>query len=622
MKPGKYKTTFLGTEIPVLYVTDRAEAEELAGRLVAQFDSGETGLAAIDTETEALPEYRSKTQSALSPHLSKVRLIQIFTGRSAIVFDCKHIGENRLFTELLERGRWVGHNSVFDLQYFYKWFGVKSCNIGCTMLCAKLLFHAKCPTDTGLSASLRNLVNVVFKQEILKEMQTSDWSMPELTWEQVEYSALDAITTYFLAEKLAPQIVSYGLQRIYKLYKDAQHPICKMQLNGLKLDCDKHRDMIVGWRDEMYRAKKELTAITGISRITPHTLAKYLEGALPKDVLDIWPRTEEGKLETNAHVFADFDYLDIVKPFLEFQKREKLCTAFGNKLIEQVNPATGRLHAGYKLAGARTGRLSCATPNLQQLPRDKSVRSNFIPERDSVFICADYSQIEIRVGAELSRDPTMLAAYKDGKDLHAITAKAVSHLSDKEWEALPEAERKAKRQAGKSFNFGLMFGLGANSYKHYAKKSYGVDVTEEEADQGVKAWRKLYSTYRKWHMERVKESESQGYVTTPCGKRRCLAPEDCWGASANTPIQGGACECMLHSIVDIQKAIDVSNFPYKIVNCVHDEVLVEVPKDRVEHAKKMIEYSMQYGFLEVFPNGITRGIVDAHSGPSWGEAKG
>lgn len=621
MTPGKYKTSFLGTEIPVIYVTERGEAERLIGKLIEQFDSGETRLAAIDTETEALPQYRSISQAALSPQLSKVRLIQIFTGRTAIVFDCKHIGNDRLFTELLEQGRWVGHNSVFDLQYFYKWFGVTKCDIGCTMLCAKLLFHAKCPTDAGLSASLRNLVNITFKQEILKEMQTSDWSMPDLTWEQVEYAALDAITTLKLAERIAPQLASLDLVRIYKLYKDAQHPIARMQLNGLKFDCDKHRDMIVDWRAELYNAKKELVNLTGLTKITPHSIASYLEKTLPADVLSIWPRTEVGKLETNAHVFADFDYLNIVKPFLEFQKREKLCTAFGSKLIEQVNPATGRLHAGYKLAGARTGRLSCAQPNLQQLPRDKSVRSNFIPEQDCVFICADYSQIEIRVGAELSRDPTMLKAYKEGIDLHTLTAKTVSHLSDAEWEALPDDEKKKKRQSGKSFNFGLMFGLGTDSYKHYAKKSYGVEVSDDEAAKGVKTWRKLYSTYRAWHMSKVKESEANGYVTTPCGKRRCLAPDDCWGASANTPIQGGACECMLHAIVDIQKAIDVSKFPYKIVNCVHDEVLVEVPKDKVAHATKMIEYSMKHGFLQVFPNGITNGIVEAKHGSSWGDAK-
>lgn len=621
MIPGKYKTTFLGTEIPVIYVTERGEAERLVGKLIEQFESGETRLAAIDTETAALPKYRGVPQAALSPHLSGVRLIQIYTGRSAIVFDVFKICEVSVFTKLLEKGRWVGHNSTFDLGYFYKWFGISKCDIGCTMLCAKLLFHAKCPTDAGLSASLRNLVNITFKEEILKEMQTSDWSMPELTWEQVEYAALDAITTLKLAERIAPQLASLDLVRIYKLYKDAQHPIARMQLNGLKFDCDKHRDMIVDWRAELYTAKKELVRITGLNKTTPHSIASYLEKTLPPDVLSMWPRTEVGKLETNAHVFADFDYLDIVKPFLEFQKREKLCTAFGTKLIEQVNPATGRLHAGYKLAGARTGRLSCAQPNLQQLPRDKSIRSNFIPEPGNVFVCADYSQIEIRVGAELSRDPTMLKAYQEGIDLHKLTAQTVSQLSDSQWDDLSDAEKKNKRQSGKSFNFGLMFGLGADSYKHYAKKSYGVEVSDEDAGRGVKTWRKLYSTYRAWHMSKVKESEANGYVTTPCGKRRCLAPEDCWGASANTPIQGGACECMLHAIVDIQKAIDVSKFPYKIVNCVHDEVLVEVPKDKVEHATKMIEYSMQYGFKSVFPNGVTRGLVEAKSGPNWGAAK-
>jgi DNA polymerase I-like protein with 3'-5' exonuclease and polymerase domains len=541
-------------------------------------------------------------------------LLQLYTGRTAIVFDIFQIGETGIFKSFLEEGKFVGHNSLFDLQYLYKQFGAQHVDIGCTYLAAKLIFHATTATDAGLSASLRSLVNALFKTEILKEMQTSDWTVSELTWEQIEYSALDAITTYRLAEKLAPKIVKFGLERIYKLYRDAQHPLARLQLNGIKLDADKHRDLIVDWRAKLYTARKELTVLTGLTSITPTTLATYLEESLPKETLAVWPRTETGKLATDSHVFAEFDYLPIVKPFAEFQKREKLCTSFGNSLLEQINPATGRLHARYRLAGARTGRLSCSDPNLQQLPRDNKVRENFIPEDGRLFVCADYSQIELRVAAEVSRDETMLRAYRDGIDLHKLTASLISKKKIQD-------VTKEDRQKAKAFNFGLLFGLGAKKFSHYAKKSYGAEVSQEEANAGVKAFRETYYGYREWQLNQSSSALETGFCTTPCGKRRCLDRDNSYGASMNTPIQGGAAECMLYALIRLNNLFTSSHSTAKITNNVHDEILVECdPKDK-NQVSAWVEEAMELGFLDVFPKGIVRGISECKSGNSWGAAK-
>lgn len=429
-----------------------------------------------------------------------------------------------------------------------------------------------------------------------------------MTFEQVEYAALDAICTYYLGERLAPKLEKFGLNRIYKLYKAAQHPIAKMQLNGLGLDADAHRDLIVAWRAKLYEAKKKLQKLTGLTSITSTTIGKFLEESLPAETLSIWPRTDTGRLQTDSHVFADFDYLSLVKPFSEFQKNEKLCTAFGNRLLEQVNPETGRLHASYKIAGARTGRLACSNPNLQQLPRDALVRKNFIPERGKVLICADYSQVEIRVGAELSRDTTMLGAYRQGIDLHKLTASLISHKDIND-------VTKEDRQKAKAFNFGLMFGLGAKKFSHYAKKSYGADVSQKEAQAGVRTFRETYDGYRNWQNRQSSTALQTGYVITPCGKRRCLDAEHSYGASMNTPIQGGAAECMLHALVRMD------NMGLRLVNCVHDEVSVECSPHMVKLAQNQVEECMIAGFKDVFPEGITRGLVECKSGNNWGECK-
>ena len=603
MISGTYKTSWLGTEIPIHYVTNSGHAVTCLAKLL-----GTNNTLAIDTETAAYPKYQGSKESGLSPHLSTTRLLQIFDGKEAYVFDLLSIPKT-MFAGLLESGKFIGHYSVFDLQYFYKYFGITKCNIGCTHLATKLIYHALYPTDDGLGASLKVLVQSIFKIDLLKEVQTSSWHEPVLTFEQVEYAALDAIAVYFLGEKLAPRIQELGLSRIYKLYKDAQHPIAKMQLNGLKLCVPRHNLVLGTWETAYELALEEVSKVTGLKYITITTIAKYLEGILPKDVLAIWPRTPKGRLQVDADAFADFDYLDIVKPFLALQKYEKLTSSFGKNLIALVNPETGRLHPRFLLAGARTGRLSCSSPNLQQIPRDLEFRRNFIPEDSSTFVCADYSQIELRIAAELSQDKAMLKAYRDGIDLHKLTASKISHKPI-------DKVTKEERQMAKSFNFGLIYGLGPKKFSHYAKKSYGIEVDTKTATEGVETFRETYPGYRTWQLEQPKFAEKHGFITTPCGKRRSLDKENCFGNAMNTPISGGAAEAMLHALVR------TNNTDMKLVNVVHDEILIETKSDTMLYDYADLCDCMIKGYLDVFPNGITKNIVDANTGPSWGDAKG
>ena len=610
MKAGIYKTSFQNNDYGVHYVTDRETAIQYIERLKRLKHE----LLSIDSETEPLPGYENRERASLSPHLSRVRLFQIFTGRNAIVFDCKLIGDTKLFTAFLEQGRFVGHNTVFDLQYLIKYFGVTKGNFGCSYLASKLLFHAIFPTDQGLSVSLKSLVQSILGVDLQKGLAVSDFTLEDLSFEQIEYSALDVIATYFLAEQLASKIAKYRLGRVYNLYKDAQLPIAKMQLNGIKLDAERHIKLTDTWREELYKAKQEVLKLTGLTYLTSTTLGDWLEKTLPKDVLAIWPRTESGKLQTDSNAFVEFSYLDIVAPFAHYQKMQKLSTSFGTTLIEQINPETGRIHAQFRLAGARTGRMSCSDPNLQQLPRDKEVRSNFIPEEGNCFVCADYSQIEIRVGAELSRDSAMLNAYKNGIDLHALTA---SIITKKDINNVTKDDR----QKAKAFNFGLMFGLGAKNFSHYAKKAYKADVSQEEAEAGVQAFRDTYKGYRDWQLKQAEIGALDGFVTDPTGKRRCLDRENCYGSSMNTPVQGGASACMLYALVGLDKLLTKLVPTAKLINSVHDELLVECACKDVALVKECVEQAMREGFLKVFPSGVTRGISECKHGASWAAAK-
>ena len=323
----------------------------------------------IDTETNPLLKFQHIEKAGLQPHLSEIRLLQIYDGITSYIFDLHFIEDKSIFVDLLNTKQFVAHNAVFDLQFLMK-LGATSMNIGCTFIMSKLLFHASYPHDNH-SASLAEMIRAVFKLDVSKDLQVSAWEKEDLTFEQLEYAGLDAVLVLKLAERLAPAIQNHGLHRSYQLLKAAQHPIAAMQLRGMMLDKEPHREMVMGWRNDLVLSKKEVLALTGIDAISGHKLGKWLENNLDPDTLAIWPRTEPesgaaGVLSTDANTFAEFAYLPIVAPIARYKKRDKLTSTFGLNLHQMLNPVTGRLHCSFNLTGARTGRLSCSKPNISK----------------------------------------------------------------------------------------------------------------------------------------------------------------------------------------------------------------------------------------------------------------
>lgn len=611
MKAGSYKTSFCGMEYPVYYVQDINLAKGFIHKLLAQDDA----LYGLDTETQALPEFKYIASAGLIPQYSRVRLLQIFTGRTAFVFDMNYL-PYELFTEFLNTKAFVGHNSLFDLQFLLKDFKANNINIGCTLLASKLIFHACSHTDEGLSASLRNLVNIAFKTDLKKEAQHSDFSELELTWEQVEYAALDAITVLLLANRLAPKLNRLGMSKVYNLYKAAQHPLAKMQLNGIGFNEKEHLKLVDEWKVKAEQAEKELLEKTKLDKITITTMGKWLEENLPTNILEVWPRSEvTQKLQTNADAFVLFSYLDIVKPFTKFQKSSKLYQSFGDGLSRSINKVTGRIHPRYNIAGARTGRLSCTNPNLQQSPKDQAFRELFIPSKDCVFVLADYSQIEVRVVAEVSGDKEMLQVYETGKDIYRHTASQLNKVPE-------EKVTKEQRQGAKALCLGLLYGLGAKKFGFYAKKNYGVDVSEEESVKAVKDYRRLYSGLRAWQNAQTKSVETTDFIVeTALGKKRKLDPEHSFGASLNTPIQGSAAEILLCALVRLEQYSKI--YPFSFIANIHDEIILECLPKHAKKIKAVLEKAMNDAFRDVFPNArATKNLVDAHIGNSWANAKG
>lgn len=611
-----FKISFADETFPFYYATSTRDVERLLPALMRH-----EGLVGIDIETMTLPEYRLVPKGALKPELSCVRLLQVFTGRSVIVFDALKIGLTELAEMLrpfLQTKQLVAHYAVFELSFLTRepWNLVNP-NVGCTQILAKVIGHAVTPHT--FSATLKALSYSLLKIDVGKEVQASDWSVPELTFEQLHYAALDAILAHKIAEILAPRLRELKLSNTYKLVKRAQHPIVKMQLNGMAINIDRQIELIDKWKWELRDAKKTVMQLTGLKDLTNPQMAKWLEQNLDKETLAVWPRTDSGRMKTDSHVFADFSYLEIVEPFEHFQRLDKLTSTYGFTLLGLKSPADQMLHTRFNLTGAATGRLSSSEPNFQNMPRydDKNpelqLRQNFIPEPGMVFLDADYSQIELRVAAEVSQDPTMLEAYRKDIDLHELTA---SMILKKPLQQVSKAER----QMAKAVNFGLLFGLGAAKFSHYARKSYKVEVSEKQSLEAVNTFRKTYAGYHKWQMKQAKDAADSLLVRTPFGKLRKLDPSNTYGTAMNHPVQGGAAEVMLHALCFLHEELP-SN--WKLTNTVHDEILLSVPDDEgeIKAGKECLNELMTKAFTAVFPKGITRKLVEVGVGNSWAEAK-
>lgn len=610
----EFKINFNKEEFPCFFIQTKDKALELIGKL-----SKKEGLFAADLETAADPKWKHIPKAALYPQLSTPRLLQLFTGRGAAVIDLWATGKVDL-SPLFHKRSSVFHNMTFDYKFLRLHHKVTTPDMHCTCIMARMVFHAIYPHD--LKADLRSCVKAFFKEDINKEAGASDWSRP-LTFEQVRYAATDVVVLYELYKKLDKYITDLGLRKAYDLYRKAQLVLCEMELNGISIDKEKHLTNVVKWRDELGVAADLVLKSTNLDRISDSKIAGWLEKTLPKEILDIWPRTEKDeKLSTDANTLVDFSHLEVLKPFAQYQKIKKLTTSFGAKFLSHINPATNKLHCNYVVAGAKTGRLSCREPNIQQAPRDKAFRSVFVPSPGYVMVVADYSQVEVRYIAELSQDPKMLEAFEEGLDIYSYTASKLTGIPYEEIEEKDENGKKhPARQQAKALVLGLNYGLGPRKFAHYAKKGYGVEITEQESYESVTAYRELYSDLREWQLRQVAQCQANRYnAYTVMGKSRKMTEDSFYGACMNHPVQGGCAEIMLLALVYAQ--VNLKGTSGRMLASVHDEILVEcLPKD-VEEVKKLLSGAMLHAYEDIVVNACTlKNLVEPSSGINWAEAK-
>lgn len=425
-----------------------------------------------------------------------------------------------------------------------------------------------------------------------------------------------AAAVHRLDRLLRPRLAERNLGRCYQLMRDAQTAAARMELNGIHFDLVAHGRLMDKWQGELFRAEQELQKIIGpeINPASGAQLSAWLERNLGRAQLAVWPRSSKsGLLRTNAWVLALFQDVPLVGPLLEHRRISRLLSSQGQALADRVDPIDRRIHSHFFLGAAPTGRMASADPNMQSIPRSTEVRSLFAAPPGARLIVADYSQIELRVAALVSGDRVMDRVYRAGEDLHRRTAAALLGVD-------PETVTPEQRQLAKAANFGLLYGQGAKGLARYAESTYGVPMTETEAEGHRQSFFNAYKDLARWQRQAVDQARKQGRLATPGGRvfdlsRRKLSPPE----ALNFPIQGGAAEVIMAALPRLDAAL--ADGRAKLVNVVHDEVVVEAVEEAVDQAREAVLGAMIQGMRAIFPEAPLTNLVEVGVGPDWASAK-
>lgn len=574
-------------------IRSREQALPYVDRLLA------SKVMAVDLET-----------TGLDPHRDRIRLIQLAVPDSPVmIFDCSSflpLGADLMKTVLECPSVKVLHNAKFDMQFLFP-LGIELPKVFDTMLAAQLLRSSGGPARAGLGAVAAHYLG----ETLDKAEQKGDWEASELRKEQLEYAAKDAEVLLRLREEMRPLIYQNRLERIAKIEFDCVKAIAKLEYNGIYLDSARWQELCVEAEKAQAQALEQLRAYAGQSfyQLTLWGDEIALNAANFDSnpfVLSLLKRNGINVPSTDRRHLSAYAAHPLVQALSEYRKSTKALSAFLHPIPSFINPATGRLHPKYGQIGASSGRMSCGNPNIQQIPREPAFRRCFCAPPGKKLIIADYSQIELRVAACISKDRRMMQAYRNGEDLHALTASLLSGVP-------AGSVTKAQRQAAKAVNFGLIFGMGAAGLAAYAQQSYGVQMTLEEAEQFRNGFFRAYPGIARWHRQIRELSPTEERTLT--GRKFVFRKNAGLSGLCNTPVQGSAADIAKAALGELNNRLIGTGI--KLIAIVHDEILLEADEADAAAAAALLQSTMERAgerILQDIPCAAEVKIADDWSG--------
>ena len=401
--------------------------------------------------------------------------------------------------------------------------------------------------------------------------------------------------TLQLPDVLDQQLKEQGL---YNLLTDIELPLIQvlasMELAGARIDVKALSDYSVTLTEQMNSLDAECHELAGMNF---NTASPAQVGEVLFDHLKIDPKakkTKTGQYSTTEDILLKLRYRHpLVDKILELRGIRKLLSTYVNALPALINPQTGRIHTTYNQTVTATGRLSSTNPNLQNIPvrsdDGKEIRRAFIPADGNVFFSADYSQIELRLVADLSHDKTMLDAFAHGHDIHAITAARIYH---KPLEQVTGDERRKAKTA----NFGILYGISAFGL------AQRLSIPREEAKMLIDGYYTTFPQVRDYIDRSIAQAKEKGYVTTVYGRRRMLPDINSRNAvvrgfsernAINAPIQGTAADVIKLAMVRIYRRFQDEGIRSKMILQVHDELNFDVIPDELDRVQRIVIEEME-----------------------------
>ena len=397
-----------------------------------------------------------------------------------------------------------------------------------------------------------------------------------------------------------PEVLDKGMkeQGLDKLFTDIELPLVQvlasMELAGARIDVKALNDYSVTLTEQMNRLEEECHRLAGIPF---NTASPAQVGEVLFDHLKIDPKakkTKTGQYSTTEDILLKLrDRHPLIDKILELRSIRKLLSTYVNALPALINPATGRIHTTYNQTVTATGRLSSTNPNLQNIPvrsdDGKEIRRAFIPADGNVFFSADYSQIELRLVADLSHDKTMLDAFALGHDIHAITAARIYHKS------LEQVTSDERRKA-KTANFGILYGISAFGL------AQRLNIPREEAKMLIDGYYSTFPQVRDYIDRSIAQAREKGYVTTLYGRRRMLPDINSRNAvvrgfsernAINAPIQGTAADVIKLAMVRIFQRFRQEGIQSKMILQVHDELNFDVLPSEIDKVQRIVIEEME-----------------------------
>lgn len=430
-----------------------------------------------------------------------------------------------------------------------------------------------------------------------------------------KWMAYQAIVPYKIKSVLREKLKETGMESLYdEMELPCLYALYEMEKNGIRVDGEALHQYGKKLRTRIEELTAEIHAMAG-EEFNINSPKKLGEILFEKLGLKNGKKTKTG-YSTSAEVLEKLTNAHPIIPrILEYRQLTKLNSTYAEGLAGYIR-ADGRIHGKFHQTVTVTGRISSADPNLQNIPTrmplGREIRKVFIPEEGSVFVDADYSQIELRVLAHMSGDAALIAAYQADEDIHAITASQVFDVP------LDQVDSTLRRKA-KAVNFGIVYGISSFGL------GQDLDISRKEAEGYIEKYFATYGKVKKFLDRTVEDAKKNGYTVTMFGRRRPI-PElassnfmtRSFGerAAMNAPVQGTAADIIKIAMVRVNRRLKEEHLQSKLVLQIHDELIIETKKEEVEIVQKLLVEEMMHAAELSVPL-----LVDANVGNSWYDAK-